>query len=753
MSDSCPDAEGGLAVQVSGGWDALESDESLDHFWRAANYISAAMLYLKDNVLLKRPLRPDDLKTRIVGHWGATPGMTLVFACISDIARRQNRPIDMLVGTGHAACAVLACAYLDGSLAEINPDLNWGEVGLRSLLRAFGSAGGFHSEISARLPMALSANGELGSGFAIAQGAALDRPGSVTVCLIGDGEIETGPTACAWWGGRYLHPRYNGVVLPVINLNRWRMGAASIIGMMQKPEIEHYFYGLGWQPILTGPGHSELRTAFLNALARIDTLAQHAGETEVPRLPVIILDAAKGLGGPLHDADGVAVEGTPRSHKAPLRNPAQSPRELQILEAWLRSYRPGELFDAAGIPSDLVRRCIPAAGLRVGSGPTLAIRCEQTPLAIVNTPSPAPPGTRTNTMSAVGEMLAEALSSTQRRRNFRIFSPDELFSNRLQSVLDVTSLCFSTPGPAAGPPMAASGRVMEILSEHQCIGWLIGYIQTGRHGVLAMYEGFGSIVASPLVQHAKFLQESAALPWRPSRPALNIILSSVAWHNVYSHQNPDLITLMLAHEFDVTRVYVPVDANVAAMQLQTMLGASNRINIMVASKHDHDVLVDETELKEQLDRGFGIWRHGPTSAGREPDIVLAGVGDVAAAEITSAARILDAEMPGLNIRVALVSDLTLFRQAALTRSGSRAESFDNVFGKDSPVLFAFTGYCATLKAMLAELPGSARFHYAGFRDALAGFDPPGTLRGNGMHHTQLAELALGILRQMRREPR
>lgn len=721
--------------------------DSVDAFWRAATYTSVAMLYLTDNLTLSRPIEKADLKERVVGHWGCTPSINLIYAHLSDLVRRIGRPIELVVGTGHAGPSLLSCLYIDGSLGANYPELKWGSDGLKALANAYGTRGNFFSEISARVPGTLAANGELGSALAIAHGSVFDRQDAVVVCIVGDGEIETGPTACAWWGSKYLHPSYDGTVLPVINLNGWRMGAASILGMMDQDEVEAYLYGVGWIPIFCGADHQSIASAFSKAWARINHQRQMSCYSQEIRWPVVVLRAPKGYSGPSTHVDGRRIEGSPLSHKAPLIRAQENDEERRWLERWLKSYRPEQLFDASGRPNDAVLRCLPPTEMRIGR--SAAVTCAPGSIAS-RASSDTPPkhaAAECNSMNAVAGVLKRVLENSSRDRNFRIFCPDELQSNRLSSLLQNNKLSYGSDGPSAGPPMGPGGRITEILSEHNCMGWLVGYTQSGRYGVLVMYEAFASIVATTLVQHAKFLTESMLLEWRPPKPSINIVLTSLGWHNVYSHQNPDFVSLLAAHEFECVTIYLPISAQVAAAQMEEILETKNCINVQVQSKQCLQLPLAPKSVEEQIEFGFGVLEAQGIVNHSEPDIVLTGVGDVATVQAYQASLILQDIMPTLKIRLAGVSNLdSLIKHIDMKDRGDQSRFID-VFTSCNPVLFAFNGLTSTLKSILFECSDNSRFRCFGFSDGVGGYDHEHTLSCNDMGRCDLAKNAIVLLQE------
>lgn len=683
--------------------------------WRAANYLCVAQLYLRDNVLLEQPLSSGHIKRRIVGHWGTAPGINFILAHLSLTARATGTGILPILGTGHAATSMLAWLYLEGTLGATYPELRWSADGLRRLVCSFGTGGLFRSELSAFIPGAFAANGELGPALAIAQGVALDRETPAVVCIVGDGELETGPAAAALLAAREIEPTHGRLPVVVVNLNEHRMGARSILGRMDDDAVRRYFEGFGLQPSFTGvedhqAAHETFRTAF-----------EGGGRA---RRPVVIVRSRKGetFPGPRGFEE---IVGSTRAHKAPLKDPAEDPAELACLQTWLRSYRPDELFEPDGTPSDAVREALPPPPLRLGCqwraiDPPQALRLPSTqPGDHCASPAVSP-------MDAVSAFLAAVLDSNDNGRQFRVFCPDELESNRLSALRRLHG-----------------GRVLEVLSEDVCHGWLEGYVRSGRHGILISYEGFASKFATAFAQSLKFAIESQAIAFRSPCPSLNYLLTSLGWHNVYTHQNPDFISAVLVRESDLARVYLPVTARGLVWRLREALASSGRINLVVASKYALGLDLEPRVEDALAERGVAVARE-PAS---EPEIILASAGDVAGASVFRAADMLARLARPVAVRVVLVEE-----PARISPRSPRAlpdAEYRALFGQRQPVLVNFGGFPDTARALFAGRPNGDRVVVAGYTDR-TGSDHETNLRANGVSPEQICERAMELHRRQGR---
>lgn len=693
--------------------------ESARLYWRAANYLSCAQLYLASNCLLREPLRPSHFKPNVLGHWGTSPGINFIYAHLSDLARRAGLDLLTVIGPGHAGPALLSNLYLEGTLGEYYPELSLDAGGLERFINSFAWGKGFQTEISPHLPGVIYAGGELGPSLAVAQGAALDNPDLFVACVIGDGEVETGPLACAWQGAKFLHPSNSGAVLPIVNLNGFKMGSASLLGLMSDDELLAMFSGLGYEPHLVRASHAEMSSALTHALRDIRGLREEARSVGSPaRRPMLVVKTPKGWTG-VKQFGGRPIEGAAASHKAPLRNPRNSEEELRLVEEWLRGYRPEELFDDEGRPRPCVLRCLPPAPRRLGRtwerfGPS-ALRPLRLPKAEEYAAEPFRPDLPSGAVN-FSRYLGRLIKLNGGDANFRIFSPDELSSNRLTEVLREGGLCFGVELPGGETSVGPAGRVMEVLSEHLCQGWLQGYLQTGRHGLFATYEAFAPVVGSMAGQYMKFVKESLTLPWRGPVASLNYFLTSLGWSNCYTHQNPDFAGTLLARDLPFVRVYTPPDANGVLASAELMLAGVNCVNALIAGKTQMPVWQTLAAARAQLERGFGTWEWAGSGGGGAPDVVASGVGDCPTAECLAALHILRESLPQLRTRYVSVSELTALASPATYAHAPTDEDFAECFTDDRPVLFNFVGYPYSLKPLLFERPNPQRFRVFGYRE-------------------------------------
>ncbi len=704
---------------------------SIDMFWRATNYLAVAQLYLRDNALLERPLRGSDFKERIVGHWGAIPGINFIYAHLCDLARRTDLPIAFVLGTGHAAPAILACLYLEGTLERYYPSYTRTRDGLNKFVCSFARYNGFQTEVSAHVPGTILAGGELGQALSVAQGAALDNSDLVIACVVGDGELETGPAASALLGSRVLQSTQAGIVVPLVNLNGFKMGSISVFSTFSDAQLQAYFYGLGYTPIIVGPSHYAMAEA-LDWVASILTI----GESDYPRQnPLLIFRSPKGWTGP-REMNDQPFEGSVTSHKPLLRNPARSPSETTVIEQWLRSYHPEELFAPDGSPRLEVLNCLPPQSKRLSE---LWERHDVAKRVSLTIPV-AKEVSQNVTVSAIeelGKFLGDIFDSNEESNNFRLFSPDELTSNRLSAVLDHTSLCLPAKIKRERYSASAKSRVMEILSEHVCQGWLQGYLQTGRYGLFATYEAFAPIVASMVGQYCKFLKDSLNISWRLSTPSLNYLLTSLGWHNCYTHQNPDFMGTLLVRSLPFIRIYTPSDANCMLACATEILKSHDMVNLLVASKNPLPVWFDAVTAQDHMRVGASVVKWKADLEDGRTDAVLVGVGDCALAESLAAFELLKKHLPMIGVRVIAVGELTALGSPAIYRHAIPPACFEKLFTANRPVLFNFIGYPATLKGLLADRFNANHFQVVGYSEENAP-TPFGMLMRNSVSRFHLA---------------
>jgi xylulose-5-phosphate/fructose-6-phosphate phosphoketolase len=707
-----------------------EDVQTLDRYWRAANYLGACQIYLMANPLLTEPLRPEHIKPRLLGHWGTTPGLNFIWAHLNRAIKAHGQDMMIVVGPGHGGPAALANSWLEGTYSEIYPNVSRDEAGMRLLFRQFSFPGGVPSHVAPETPGSIHEGGELGYSLSHAQGAAFDNPDLVVVCVVGDGEAETGPLATSWHGHRFLNPAHDGAVLPILHLNGYKIANPTVLGRMAESDLDALLRGYGYEPVyVTGTHddipHREMATELDAAIHRIRHLQQHArkGEAMVSvRWPLIVLRSPKGWTGPV-EVDGLPVEGTWRAHQVPLAEVRTNPGHLRQLEEWLRSYRPGELFGPGGQPHPDLLQHVPDGDKRLGASPHanggLLLRDLVLPDFRDYAVEVTEPGQHNSEATRVlGAMLRDVMRANASSRNFRVVGPDETESNRLNALLEVTGKTWEEQTLPVDVNLASDGRVMEILSEHTCQGWLEGYLLTGRHGLFNCYEAFIHIVDSMFNQHAKWLEVSRHLAWRRPIASLNILLTSHVWrqdHNGFTHQDPGFIDLVMNKKPEVIRVYLPPDVNTLLSVADHCLRSRNYVNVIVAGKQPAPVWLGMDDAVLHCTRGAGIWNWaGNTPDGEEPDVVLACAGDVPTMEILAATDILRRELPDLKIRVVNVVDLMRLRPDTEHPHGMTDAEFDALFTPDRPVIFAYHAYPWLIHRLTYSRTGHANFHVRGY---------------------------------------
>ena len=699
----------------------------IDAYWRAANYLSVGQIYLMANPLLREPLRPEHVKPRLLGHWGTTPGLNFIYAHLNRVIRQRDLDMMAVWGPGHGAPGLVANAWLEGTYGEIYPDVAQDAEGMARLFRQFSFPGGIPSHASPELPGSIHEGGELGYALAHAFGAALDNPGLTVACVIGDGEAETGPLAASWHGNKFLDPRADGAVLPILHLNGYKIANPTILARMPEDELRSLLVGYGYEPAFVagdapGPMHQAMAAALdaaLDGLAEIRAAATH-GRRERPRRPMIVLRSPKGWTGP-KVVDGKPVEGTWRAHQVPVAAVRENPEHRRILEDWMRAYRPEELFgpDGALVP-DLA--ALPPQGARRLSANPHANAHRSHPLRLPDLRSfavavPEPGGARAEATRALGAYLRDVLALNRKARNFRIMGPDETASNRLDAVFEVTDRAWQETILPGDDHLAPDGRVMEVLSEHLCEGWLEGYVLTGRHGLFATYEAFVHVVDSMVNQHAKWLKASRELPWRRPVPSLNILLSSHVWrqdHNGFSHQDPGFIDFVANKRGDTARIYLPPDANCLLCVTDHCLRTYDRINVVVAGKQPAPQWLGLDEAARHCAAGAGIWDFASNEGEEEPDVVMACAGDVPTQETLAAVDWLRRHLPDLRVRVVNVVDLMTLPSRAMHPHGLDDPTFDSLFTRDRPVVFAYHGYPWLIHRLTYKRTNHENFHVHGF---------------------------------------
>ena len=702
---------------------------ALDAWWRANNYLTIGQIYLRANPLLREPLTAEQIKPRLLGHWGTSPGLSLIYAHVSRLIRRTGQQTIYLAGPGHGGPALVAAGYLEGTYSEIYPKVSQDEAGLLRLFRQFSSPGGIPSHVSVTTPGSIHEGGELGYVLVHAFGAVLDNPDLLAVAVVGDGEAETGPLEGAWKGVSFINPRRDGAVLPILHLNGAKISGPTVLARKDPAEVRSLLYGHGYEVIeVTGedlPGmHYRFAAALATAWGRIRAIQSDAREGRWdgarPRWPMIVLRSPKGWTGPA-EVDGIKVTGTWRSHQVPLSGVRENPAHLAILESWLRSYRPEELFDDAGAPVALIKQQAPDGDLRMSASPHanggLLTRDLELPdfrgYAVDVT---APATTHAESTRKLGEMMRDIYATNPDR--FRLFCPDETNSNRLGAVFEVSDRAFMERVTDDDVAIGRDGRVMEVLSEHNCHGWLEGYNLTGRHGMFATYEAFAMVSASQTVQHGKWLEEARQLPWRAQVPSFNVLLTSTAWrndHNGFSHQGPGLIQVVLTQRGDVARVYLPPDANCLLSVADHCFRSRSYINLIVIDKQPQLQYLSMEQAVAHCARGAGIWDWaGTDDGGSDPDIVLACAGDVVTMETVAAAQILKERLPGMKVRVVNVVDLMTLPRPKDHPHGMSPTLFTELFTDTVDVVFAFHGYPGAIHQLVHGRADTDRFRVRGF---------------------------------------
>jgi xylulose-5-phosphate/fructose-6-phosphate phosphoketolase len=701
----------------------------LDAWWRATNYLTVGQIYLKSNPLLRKPLTAEDIKPRLLGHWGTSPGLSLIYVHVSRLIHRTGQQAIYLAGPGHGGPALVAAGYLEGTYSEVYPQVSQDEAGMLYLFRQFSSPGGIPSHVSVTTPGSIHEGGELGYVLVHAFGSVMDNPDLLTVAVVGDGEAETAPLEGSWKGVSFLNPARDGAVLPILHLNGAKIAGPTVLARKDPAEVRSLLEGHGYELIeVTGsdlPGmHLRFAAALAQAWGRIRAIQQVARggrwDGTRPRWPLIVLRSPKGWTGP-EEVDGVRVSGTWRAHQVPLSEVRDNPDHLAILEAWLRSYRPEELFDDRGAPSPVVRGLMPAGQLRMSANPhanggllTRELELPDFRDYAVEVPSPAK--LRAESTRRLGELLRDVYRANPDQ--FRLFCPDETNSNRLGAVFEVSDRAFMEQVTGDDVAISRDGRVMEVLSEHNCHGWLEGYTLTGRHGIFATYEAFAMVSASQTVQHGKWLQEATRLPWRAKVPSLNVLLTSTAWrndHNGFSHQGPGLIQTVLTQRGDISRIYLPPDANCLLSVADHCLRSRSYINLIVIDKQPQLQWLTIDQAIAHCARGAGIWEWAGTDDGSaEPDIVLACAGDVVTMETVAAAQLLREHLPSMRVRVVNVVDLMTLPRPKDHPHGMSSTLFTELFTDTVDVVFAFHGYPGAIHQLVHGRPDADRFRVRGF---------------------------------------
>lgn len=681
--------------------------DKMNAYWRAANYLSVGQIYLYDNPLLKKPLTLEHVKPRLLGHWGTTPGLNFIYLHLNRIIKNHQLNMILITGPGHGGPAIVANSYLEGTYSELYPNVSQDEQGMKRLFKQFSFPGGIPSHVAAETPGSIHEGGELGYSLAHAYGAAFDNPDLIVACVVGDGEAETGALAASWHSNKFLNPVLDGAVLPILHLNGYKIASFSILSRIEKKELEQLLYGYGYIPYFVEGNdpyqvHQKLAKTLDTAIQEIKQIQKEArsqGFKKRPLWPMIIFCTPKGWTGP-KEVDGLPIEGTWRAHQVPLSELASNPKHLKLLEEWMKSYKPEELFDGEGKLLPELAEIAPKGENRLGANPHanggLLLHDLKIPDFREYAVKIKHPGEQfAESTRIMGSFLRDVMKSNLESRNFRIFGPDETASNRLTSLFDVTDRTSVAELKKTDEHVSPDGRVMEVLSEHLCEGWLEGYLLTGRHGLFSCYEAFVHIVDSMFNQHAKWLKVSRKIPWRRPIASLNYLLTSHVWrqdHNGFSHQDPGFIDHVVNKKAEVVRVYLPPDANTLLSVTDHCLRSRNYINLIIAGKQPELQWLDMDAAIKHCTAGLGIWEWASNDNASEPDVIMACAGDVPTLETLAAVEILRHHFPNLKIRVVNVVDLMTLQPQSEHPHGLSDKDYDVIFTKNKHIIFAFHGY-------------------------------------------------------------
>ena len=701
----------------------------MQRYWSAANYLTAAQIYLRENPLLREPLAAGHIKPRLLGHWGTSPGLNFIYLHLNRLIRERGTEVLYVAGPGHGGPALNANAYLEGSYTEVRPEVTLDAPGMRLLFRQFSTPGGVPSHCGPHVPNSIHEGGELGYSLLHAYGAAFDHPRLLVVCVIGDGEAETGPLEGSWKGNKFLNPARDGAVLPIVHLNGYKISGPTVDGRTSDAELMQRFRGHGYEPLFVeGDDPATMHQLFASALdgccqeiRLIQDDARRNGFRGRPTWPMIVLRTPKGWTGP-KEVDGVPIEGTFRAHQVPLASVRENPEHLKRLEAWLLSYRPDQLFDADGRLAPELASLAPDGDRRMGATPYANGGRLLTPLELPDFRAyalgvPGPGQVVAEAPRKLGELLRDVIRMNS--TNFRLFCPDETNSNRLNAVFEATDRCSVAETVSVDDHVSPDGRVMEVLSEHCCEGWLEGYLLTGRHGVWSSYEAFAQIVDSMITQHAKWLEQCRELPWRKPIASLNVFLTSHAWrndHNGFSHQAPGFVDNALARWSEVIRIYFPPDTNCLLSVFDHCLRSRNYINVVTCGKQLQLQWLTMDRAAEHCARGASIWEFATNDGGEDPDVVLACAGDVPTLETCAASWLLQKHVPDIKVRLVNVVDLGAMMSPDRHPHGMADAGFEALFTRTVPVIFAYHGYTWAIHSMVHGRANEARFHVRGFVD-------------------------------------
>ncbi|MBI3898364.1 MAG: phosphoketolase family protein [Gammaproteobacteria bacterium] len=723
--------EAATATQPAVGPLSAEDVRKIDAYWRAANYLSVGQIYLLDNPLLKEPLTINHVKPRLLGHWGTTPGLNFIYVHLNRAISKYDLNVMIVAGPGHGGPALVASTWLEGTYSELYPNVSQDAEGMKKLFRQFSFPGGIGSHATPETPGSIHEGGELGYSLSHAYGAAFDNPDLIVACVVGDGEAETGPLAAAWHSNKFLNPSTDGAVLPILHLNGYKIANPTVLARIPRAELESVLVGFGYRPYFVEGSEPEAMhrkmavtvDAVIADIKSIQKQARSGGQHERPHWPMIVLKTPKGWTGP-KEVDGKKTEGSWRSHQVPFGELAEKPEHLKLLEQWMKSYRPEELFDADGTPRPELQALAPDGARRMGANPHANggallkdLNLPEYRHYAVNIPTPG--SVSAEAMRVTGNYLRDVMTLNLASRNFRVVGPDETASNRLGALFEVTERAWMAERIADDDHLAPDGRVMEILSEHTCQGWLEGYLLTGRHGVFSCYEAFIHIVDSMFNQHAKWIKVAKKIPWRRPIASLNIFLTSHVWrqdHNGFSHQDPGFIDHVMNKKADIIRVYLPPDANTLLCVTDHCLRSRNLVNVVIAGKNDQPQWLDMDAAIKHCAAGIGAWQWASNDQGAAADVVMACAGDVPTIETLAAVDLLRQLVPSLKVRVVNVVDLMTLQPSEEHPHGLSDRDFDALFTTDRPVIFAYHGYPWLIHRLTYRRTNHGNLHVRGYKE-------------------------------------
>ena len=741
---------------------SAEQLRRIDAYWRAANYLCVGQIYLRDNPLLHEPLAPWHIKAMLLGHWGTTPGQNFIYAHLNRVIRERDLDMIYISGPGHGGPALVANTYLEGTYSELYPEIAQDEAGLKRLFTQFSFPGGIPSHVSPECPGSIHEGGELGYSLSHACGAVLDNPGLIAACVVGDGEAETGPLAGSWHLNKFINPAQDGAVLPILHLNGYKIANPTVLARIEREELEQLLAGCGWRPyFVSGDEPAAMHQLMAGTLdtvigeiLAIQSAARAPGASPArPRWPMIVLESPKGWTGP-KSLDGKPIEGSFRAHQVPITDPADNPAHLAALEAWMRSYRPGELFEDGRLRAELAELA-PRGARRMGANPHanggVLLRDLRLPDFRHYAQAVSAPGAvEASDTGVLGTFLRDVIRMNP--SNFRLFGPDETISNKLQEVFETSARQWEARTLPSDEFLAPRGRVLEILSEHQCEGWLEGYLLTGRHGLFNCYEAFIHIVDSMFNQHAKWLKVAAQIPWRRPIASLNYLLTSHVWrqdHNGFTHQDPGFIDHVVNKKAGIVRVYLPPDANCLLSVMDHCLRSRHKVNVVVAGKQPALQWLAIDEAAAHCTAGIGIWRWASSDEGAEPDLVMACAGDVPTLETLAAVSILRKALPELKIRVVNIVDLMRLQPSSEHPHGLSDADFDSLFTREKPVIFAFHGYPWLIHRLTYRRHNNSGIHVRGYKEEGTITTPFDMTVLNEMDRFHLVQDAIDRLPQLR----